>query len=587
MKIVLCWHMHQPEYRDLRSGQYQLPWTYLHAMKDYVDMAAHLEAHPDARAVVNFAPVLLDQIDDYCTQIRDYFERSLPLRDPLLATLVDDGFPQSAEEKIALWKQFLRVNRKRVIERFPAYAQLANLVEWFEQSPAAAVYVGDQFSIDLSMWYHLGWIAETHRRSDARIHAFEEKGAQFTRAERRELLGIVLELMQSIIPRYRALAEAGRVELALSPYAHPIVPLLLDLQSAHEAMPHAPLPQAHAYPGGEARARWHLERGIATFEKYFGHRPQGCWPSEGSVSTVTLRVLSEYGLRWIASGETVLRNSIEASKDSIEASKDSIEASKNGLEAGHEGGHFHAPRDGLHRVYRIAGAQNVDCFFRDDGLSDKIGFQYADWHGDDAVANLIHDLERIAAHHPRSDEAVASIILDGENAWEYYPENGFYFLDALYEKLSGHATLDMTTFSQISETASPRVELPRLVAGSWVYGTFSTWIGSADKNRGWDILCAAKQAFDDAMASDRLDAATRERATVQLAICEGSDWFWWFGDYNPAAAVSDFEQLFRLHVRSLYEIIDAPIPDALQQVISAGSGDPARGGVMLPGQVVS
>ncbi|MFT3930877.1 MAG: glycoside hydrolase family 57 protein [Spongiibacteraceae bacterium] len=570
MKVVLCWHMHQPEYRDLRTGEYRLPWTYLHGMKDYVDMVAHLERYPNARAVVNFAPVLLDQIDDYCSQIRDYFDSDTSLRDPLLATLASDDFPQAIEDKLALWKQLLRVNRKRVVDRFPAYARMARLVEWYQENPDAAIYANDQFSIDLSVWYHLGWIAETHRRGDARIKKLETKGEQFTRNERREMLGIVLELMQSIIPRYRTLAEQGRVELALSPYAHPIVPLLLDLNSAHEAMPAAPLPQASEYPGGDDRARWHLQRGIATFEKYFGHRPKGCWPSEGSVSTATLSLLGEFGLQWAASGETVLRNSIEASRNNAEASRE-------------QG--FKVPADVLHRAYRVEGCGETVCFFRDDGLSDKIGFQYADWHGDDAVANLIYDLEHIAAHHPQADEGVVSIILDGENAWEYYPENGFYFLDALYEKLSEHSTLEMTTFSAVIESGLPTVELPKLIAGSWVYGTFSTWIGSADKNRGWDLLCAAKTAFDEAMSANRLDQTTRARAEMQMAICEGSDWFWWFGDYNPAAAVSDFEQLFRLHVCNLYEIIGAKIPENLQHVISAGSGDPARGGVMLPGQV--
>jgi alpha-amylase/alpha-mannosidase (GH57 family) len=283
------------------------------------------------------------------------------------------------------------------------------------------------------------------------------------------------------------------------------------------------------------------------------------------VSDKTLQLLHENGLRWAASGETVLRNSIEASGERMD---------------------FSAPVDGLHRIYRVADCGGIDCFFRDEGLSDKIGFQYADWHGDDAVANLIQDLEHIAAY-TNADESVVSIILDGENAWEYYPENGFYFLDALYKKLSEHPTLEMTTFSNAVESALPRVELPRLITGSWVYGTLSTWIGSADKNRGWDLLCEAKRAYDAALANGRLDCATLERATLQLAVCEGSDWFWWFGDYNPAAAVSDFEQLFRLHLRNLYEIIGAPIPETLQQVVSAGSGDPARGGVMLPGQEAS
>lgn len=562
MKVVLCWHMHQPEYRDLNSGEYQLPWTYLHAIKDYVDMAAHLEAQPRAQAVVNFAPVLLDQIEDYCQQIEAYFASATALRDPILAALVCERFASDDDYKLALWKQLLRANRKRVIARFPAYERLAAMADWLLENPTAAAYCSDQFSIDLCVWYHLGWLAETARRTDPRIKKLEEKAARYTMADRNELLGIVHELLRSIIPRYRALARQGRIELAMSPYAHPIVPLLLDLTSAREAMPTAPLPHDTHYPVGNERADWHIERGLATFERHFGTRPQGCWPSEGSVSAPTLRALSAHGFRWVASGETVLRNSIDASR--------TVES-------------FAVPEDGLHRVYRIAGS-DIDCFFRDDALSDKIGFVYADWHGDDAVANLIHDLEQIAASHPHNKDRVVSIILDGENAWEYYPKNGFYFLNALYEKLSTHATLELTTFARIADSALRRIELPRLISGSWVYGTFSTWIGSADKNRGWELLCAAKRAYDDALAHGRLDTAMQQRAMLQLSICEGSDWFWWFGDYNPAQAVSDFERLFRLHLRNLYALIGAPIPAALLHTISEGGGSPERGGVMLPGQ---
>ena len=561
MKVVLCWHMHQPEYRDLVTGEFQLPWTYLHAIKDYVDMAAHLEMHPDASAVVNFAPVLLDQIEAYCVAITQYLETGAALPDGILASLVENEFPKDGEQRLAFLKKLTRVNRKRVIERFPAFSQLVQIIDWLDQNPYAAGYCSDQLLIDTSMWYHLGWIAETVRRSDPRVLQLQKKGTQYSDAERRSLLVIIHELLVSVIPRYRALAQKGQVELAMSPYAHPIVPLLLDLQSAHEAMPAAPLPVALHYPGGRERAVWHLRRGIETFKRHFGIRPTGCWPSEGSISSATLALLAENGFAWSASGETVLRNSIK--KDPHE----------QGLEI---------RADNLHRTYVSEG---VHCFFRDDGLSDKIGFLYADWHGDDAVANLIHDLEHIAATSSQHDDAVVSIVLDGENAWEYYPENGFYFLDALYKKLSSHETLELTTFQKIVNDASlSRAELPGVVAGSWVYGTFSTWIGSADKNRGWDLLCEAKNHFDGAIASGRLHGAKLQRAIEQLAICEGSDWFWWFGDYNPAAAVSDFEQLFRQHLRQLYTLIAIEPPESLTQSISRGGGNPERGGVMLHGQ---
>ena len=561
MKVVLCWHMHQPEYRDLNTGEFALPWTYLHALKDYVEMAAHLEAHPQACAVVNFAPVLLDQIENYCQQIDAYFNTAAPLKDPLLCTLTQIEFSADGAARLALLKKLLRVNRRRVVDRFPAYAQLSKLIDWFSANPDSVAYCNDQLLIDTAVWYHLGWMAETVRRTDSRLEQLQQKGGNFSLADRHTVLRIVREAIVSIVPRYRALAEQGGVELAMSPYAHPIVPLLLDFNVAREAMPAAPLPAHDNYPGGEARARWHLQRGISTFERHFGARPHGCWPSEGAISAQTVQLLAEFDFRWVASGETVLRNSLALSEQEA---------------------NFSSPGDCLHHVYRASG---VDCFFRDDGISDKIGFAYADWHGDDAVANLLHDLETIEQKCPNPDDGVVSIILDGENAWEYYPENGFYFLDALYEKLSAHPTLELTTFQRIAvEPALARIDLPRIVAGSWVYGTLSTWIGNADKNRGWDLLCEAKIAFDTVLASGALNAKAVEAATQQLAICEGSDWFWWFGDYNPAQAVSDFEQLFRQHLRNLYRLLNVAAPASLTETISRGSGDPARGGVMQQGQ---
>ncbi len=555
--------MHQPEYRDLSSGEYELPWTYLHALKDYLDMAAHLEANPAACAVVNFAPVLLDQIEDYSHQLEQYFTRGAGLRDPVLGALVRVAHPAAETERLALLKKMLRVNRRRVVERFAAFSRLATMIDWFDANPGSAIYISDQLITDATVWYHLGWIAETVRRTDARIQRLQDKEQNYTLQDRLELLRIIQQLIDSLLPRYRRLAAEGRIELAFSPYAHPIVPLLLEFESARAAMPAVELPVAAEYPGGRERTRWHLQQGLATFERHFGLRPIGCWPSEGSVSESTLQLLHEHGLRWAASGETVLRNSIERSR----------------IEPG-----FEPPRDNLHRVYRCA-TSDVDCFFRADELSDRIGFVYADWHADDAVANLVHELERIAESCAATDDAVVSIILDGENAWEYYPENGYYFLDALYKKLAAHDTLELTTFKRVLEQRDlTRTILPQLVAGSWVYGTFSTWIGDADKNRGWDMLCAAKKAYDSAIAGGGLSDRQREQATLQLAACEGSDWFWWFGDYNPAAAVSDFERLFRCHLGNLYRVLGAPLPDELSRSVSRGGGNPERGGVMLHGQ---
>ncbi|MBP6228325.1 MAG: hypothetical protein KA472_10385, partial [Pseudomonadales bacterium] len=315
MQVILCWHMHQPEYRDLRNGSYQFPWTYLHALKDYVDMAAHLEAEPAARAVVNFAPVLLDQIADYASQLEAWMHRGAALGDPLLAALAEPPVPANPDLRHALMKQCLRANEKRIIQRFPAYQKLAEMAAWIDSNPGSQLYVSDQYLIDLVVWYHLGWMAETVRRGDQRVRALQDKAQGFTVHERRELLQVILEQLQSVIPRFSRLAKQGRVELAMSPYAHPILPLLLDISAGQQAQPDALRPAVDAYPGGRESARWHLRHGREVFERHFGMRAGGCWPSEGALSTETLCLLAEEGFAWTASGESVLRNSIGAGSE--------------------------------------------------------------------------------------------------------------------------------------------------------------------------------------------------------------------------------------------------------------------------------
>ena len=238
------------------------------------------------------------------------------------------------------------------------------------------------------------------------------------------------------------------------------------------------------------------------------------------------------------------------------------------------------PEQWLHSPYRLNEGR-LNCFFRDDGLSDLIGFTYADWHADDAVGNLIQHLETIADADGEDPDRVVSIIMDGENAWEYYPRNGSYFLTTLYERLVQHPRLELTTFSYYLAGCKGRSPaLTRVVAGSWVYGTFSTWIGDPDKNRGWEMLGDAKTVYDRVVASGRLNAKQISKAEKQLATCEGSDWFWWFGDYNPGATVSDFEGLYRQQLKELYKMLGEKPPQYLSQVFAHGSGDPALGGVM-------
>ncbi|OQK16015.1 glycoside hydrolase [Methyloprofundus sedimenti] len=554
IKLVLCWHMHQPEYRDRHTGEFQLPWTYLHVIKDYVDMVAHLEAEPDAKAVVNFAPILLEQIEDYAQQVNCYLHEKIEVNDPLLAALVMPTITVDVEDRIQLISDCMRANRERQIDRYPAYKELAQMAEWVQANGDIAKYINSQFIADILVWYHLAWMGETVKLSDARVQRLISKASNFTLHDRIEIIEIIGELLSTVIYRYNALARKGRIELSVTPYAHPIVPLMLDIKSTHEAMPDAPLPDLDIYPGGEERVKWHINQGIATFKHFFGTAPEGCWPSEGAVSQATLKILGEAGFAWAATGGQVLHNSLHISDTDS--------------------------KQNVHHPFQVSGT-NIPCFFRDDGLSDLIGFKYSKWHADDAVGNMIHHLENIARHEPKG--SVVSIIMDGENAWEYFPENGYHFLNAFYKRLAEHPDIELTTFSECLADKVEVKPLSTLMAGSWVYGTFSTWIGDTDKNRGWDMLCDAKKCFDKVVATNHLSKEQLIEAEFQLAVCEGSDWFWWFGDYNPDQAVSSFEKQFRLNLTNLYHLLDEQPPAYLSLSFTQGSGAPAMGGTMRKG----
>ena len=560
LNVVLYWHMHQPEYRDFHTGEYYLPWTYLHVIKDYVDMAAHLEANPKARAVVNFTPTLLEQIDDYANQFRAFIDSGKAFRDPMLESLVTPVLPQNEEQRLHLIRQCLRANEARLINRYPNYKRLFSLSKHLEEDPKTHLYIDDQYLVDLLVWFHLAWLGETVRRDDARIKHLLHKGRSFTLHERIELTKVMAELTINVLGRYRALAENQQIELSVTPYAHPIMPLLQDINSARESVPDTKLPSTTQYPGGVERCIWHIKKGLEVFEQHFGFTPAGCWPSEGSISEPTARLLADSGFKWIASGETVLNNSL-------------TKADKNPL---HD-------NECIHRCFQFEGKAPF-CFFRDDGLSDLIGFNYSDWHSDDAVANMVHHLENIAKACKERKDSIVSIILDGENAWEYYPENGYHFLNALYQSLANHPDINLTTYSDYLNQKPEARQLDHIVAGSWVYGTFSTWIGDNDKNKGWDMLIDAKIAYDKAIESGKLSDTQKLHAEQQLAICEGSDWFWWFGDYNPAESVSDFDYLYRKQLTNLYLLLGTEPPEYLTKSFSRGSGHPSMGGTMRRGQ---
>ncbi|MBK1679908.1 glycoside hydrolase [Rhodocyclus tenuis] len=535
--------MHQPDYRRPVTGEFFEPWVLLHGIKDYTDMAAHLERHPQMHCTVNFVPVLLDQIDDYCEQFR-----TGQWRDQLLAVAAcADPEMLSAEQRSWITGIAFRCHQPTMLEPFAPYRRLRDLYRRLREiGEDTERYLAGSYYSDLAVWYLLAWCGETLRREQQVIPELMARGGGFSLADRQRLLSVLGETFAGLIPRWRALGESGQIELSCSPQAHPLSPLLIDFASAREAWPDCPLPAAPSYPGGRNRVAAQLDEAIASHGARFGVAPQGLWPAEGALSAPFLEQISERPLRWTASSAAVLFNSAGAAAD-------------------------------IYRPWRLAGSE-LSLFFRDEHISDLIGFEYARWHGRDAASHFVGEVERVGGEHP---DGVVCVILDGENAWETYPYNGWHFFEDLYGALASHPAIRTVSMATASVEQRERCKtLPKFAAGSWVYGTFSTWIGDPAKNRAWDLLCEAKHSADLVLGSGRLDAAETAAVKARLTVCESSDWFWWFGDYNPGEAVASFDALFRDNLRDLYRLLKLPAPAALEQSISSGQGSPEASGTM-------
>ena len=518
------------------------------------------------KVVVNFAPVLLEQLDDYALQLRNWLNDRQPMNDPMLNLLAGaKAIPENLHDRYQLLCDCQRAHAPKMIDPYPAFKSLLSPIRFMfphhectEEDTGFLQYMDPQYFIDILVWYHLAWLGHSLKQSET-AQRLIEKEMLFDELDRHELVTLIHACIADLIPRYRKLAESGQIELSMTPYGHPIIPLLNDMKNMRCSQPKDPMPECKSYPGGRERARWHIQHGIKCFESHFGMRPQGIWLSEGAISEDALALIEEFDFKWTASGEGVWRSSIHMSDHDPE-----VVHSKRAL--------FHS--------YQLKDYK-PKIFFRDDGLSDLIGFEYSKRNSVEAANDLVQNLVNIADFLGDSaGRHVVSIILDGENAWEYYPHNGYHFLNQLYEKLSDHKRIRTACFAELVDMPMCH-DLEQMCAGSWVYGSFSTWIGHADKNKAWNLLAEAKKAYDEAVARGMPDEETYEKATKQLAICEGSDWFWWFGDVNPSASVSDFDQLFREQLKNLYELLQLTPPAVLDEPVSVGGGGAENAGTMV------
>jgi alpha-amylase/alpha-mannosidase (GH57 family) len=531
-RVALLWHMHQPFYQDVVTGEHAMPWVRLHALKDYWGMVALLREFPEIRLTFNLVPSLLAQLGA-CARGEGH-ERHLEIG----LKPADELTP--ADRAFCL-DEFFHAHPARMIRPYVRYGELLA-----RRDDIRARRGSDSFSLDelrdLQVWHKLAWIDPLYAESDARVRGLLAKGRGFSEEDKALLGGVERELLQRVIDEYQAAAGRGQVELSTSPFYHPILPLLCDSDVYGQAHP------GEVLPGGAFRrpedAEEQIRRAIALHETLFGTRPDGLWPPEGAVSDAMVPLVARAGFSWMATDEEILARTL-------------------GRRLGRDTRGQLGEPEALYRPYRVGRAgEDVACGFRDRTLSDLIGFVYSTWPPEAAAADFVGRVEEAGRRYASATgggEATVFVILDGENAWEHYAGQGRPFLRALYGRLSGSPDLRTVTMREACRPASER--LASIVAGSWVDGDLYVWIGHRDDQRAWGQLVEARRALD--APRPELAPEAMALATEEMLVAEGSDWFWWYGDDHSSEQDEAFDELFRRHVANVYRCLGQPVPDDL------------------------
>jgi alpha-amylase/alpha-mannosidase (GH57 family) len=501
-------------------------------------MAWILERHPGVRCTVNFTPVLLEQLEDYVEgRAHDRFLE-------LTARPVSELGP---DERATILRSFFMVDWERHVQTAPRYWDLLQKrgrdIRSVDLQRVTASFTEQELT-DLQAHFNLAWMGFGALADDEGLRALLAKGSGFTREDIAYVLAAQRRILAEIVPRWRRLSERGQVELSSTPYYHPILPLLCDTDAARRALPGVPLPPRFAHPED---ARWHVREAMASHARRFGKPPAGMWPAEGSVSPEAMEVLASEGVRWAASDEGVLLHSLPPD----------------------------APRlRSLYRPWKVSAGpgREVAMLFRDRSLSDVIGFTYAKVPAKEAVADFLSHVGAIGEAWQRDGQqgpATVGVFLDGENAWEHYPESGRDFLDRLYAALETSEVVESVTMSDAALAATgPAVQ--RIHSGSWIEASYRIWIGHREDRQAWAALGRARDAVTAAEQAG-LDPEKVAAARRHLYAAQASDWYWWYGEDFTTELAAEFDGLFRGHVIKAALLVGANPPlEALEPIKRAG-----------------
>ncbi len=547
LRVVVLWHQHQPFYKDLVTGQYRLPWTRLHALKDYYGMVKLLEEFPNVHQTFNLVPSLITQIQEYA---------SGQAQDPFLHVAAKPAKDLTLEERRFALQYLFQANPVNVIGRYPRYRELWERFRGAGDSPERAEkYFQPQDFTDLQVLSQIGWFDEFFLQ-EKEIAELVRKGRGYSLDDQKLVIAAERQFIARILPVHAEAAKNGRIEISTSPFYHPILPLVCDTNAGGVSTPGLPLPQNRFRHPEDAREQ--LQRGLELHEQVFGVRPRGVWPSEGSVSEEALAIAHRLGVQWMATDEGVLGRSLGTffPRD----------------------GQGHLSSDLAHKLYSVYRYENgeaqMNMIFRDHTLSDLIGFVYSSMPPQDAADNLMRQIRECA--RPVLDsghDAVVPIILDGENAWEYYPQSGREFLRRFYDALQRDPGIEAVSVEEAIARHKNISPLKNLVPGSWISANFNVWIGAPEDNKAWDYLYHARNFYQHEAATAKEEQ--RKLAFEEILIAEGSDWNWWYGPEHHSANDRDFDELYRKHLSNVYQALGGKPPDYLAQPIAGITARPS------------
>lgn len=537
LSIAFYWHMHQPVYQLTSGGDYIMPWARLHAVKDYLDMALWTKKFDKLKLNFNFVPILIDSIIDYGEKgAHDIHSR--------MTITPEDKLKQ--EDKIFILNNFFDANYQTMILTNPEYHRLYQIIQT-EGTNDTSVFTNQEYS-DLMALFNLAWIDPSYKTSNPELKKLVKKGKNYTLEDRINIIEIQREIIRKIIPSIKKLVEKNKIEITTSPYYHPILPILLDYKNIKKnQIPDDDISGLKTELDAKVQTKMALDR----IEEVFGKRPRGIWPSEHCVSGKTLELFGSLGLDWSISDEGILANSIN-------------------FEFEHDfKGYLKEPYH-LLKTYRYK-TKNTDLkmIFRDSTIPNLISFEYQN-HNPIATANDLYDRIKVLQSKILSSpdrEHLLTIALDGENCWENYLEDGASFLKTLYTLITEDETLETVLISDYLDSTKEDKPLNKIASGSWMNRNFKLWIDEPVKDIAWTYLKRVRQDFSNFVKREPLNPNI-ELARRELFICEGSDWYWWYGEPNDSGRDSIFDFLFRTHLKNIYRYLDLDTPKYLDDPIS-------------------